>query len=132
MALELSGGRIVNIASIAGKTPVPWIAPYNASKAGVIAFTQTLAVEAAEYGIHVNAVCPGNIDTKLLQAKCEFLASMEGVTAEEARRTYTEEPPLKRLGQPEDVAAVVGFLVSSAADYITGQAINVDGGIEFH
>jgi NAD(P)-dependent dehydrogenase (short-subunit alcohol dehydrogenase family) len=126
------GGCIVNIASIAGKTPVPWIAPYNASKAGVIAFTQTLAVEVAEHGIRVNAVCPGNIDTELLQAECEFLASMGGITPEEARRSYAEEPPLKRLGRPEDVAAVVGFLVSNAASYITGQAINVDGGIEFH
>jgi NAD(P)-dependent dehydrogenase (short-subunit alcohol dehydrogenase family) len=126
------GGRIVNIASIAGKTPTPWIAPYNASKAGVIAFTQTLAVEVAEYGIHVNAVCPGNIDTQLLQAECEFMASMAAITPDEARQRFVDEPPLKRLGQPEDVAAVVGFLVSSAADYLTGQAINVDGGIEFH
>ena len=126
------GGRIVNIASIAGKTPVPWIAPYNASKAGVIAFTQTLALEVAKHGIHVNAVCPGNIDTELLQAECEFLASMAAVTPDEARQRLIDEPPLKRLGRPEDVAAVVGFLVSSAADYLTGQAINVDGGIEFH
>jgi NAD(P)-dependent dehydrogenase (short-subunit alcohol dehydrogenase family) len=126
------GGRIVNIASIAGKTPTPFIAPYNASKAGVIALTQTLALEVAEYGITVNAVCPGNIETDLLRAECEFLASAQGITPEEARQAYVEEPPLKRLGQPDDVAAVVRFLVSGAAGYLTGQAINVDGGIEFH
>ncbi|MBL7063406.1 MAG: SDR family oxidoreductase [Anaerolineae bacterium] len=126
------GGRIVNNASIAGKTPLPLIAPYNASKAGVISLTQTLALEVAEFGITVNAVCPGNIDTDLLRAECEFVASMGGITPEEARQAYVEETPLKRLGRPEDVAAVVGFLVSSAADFVTGQAINVDGGIEFH
>jgi NAD(P)-dependent dehydrogenase (short-subunit alcohol dehydrogenase family) len=126
------GGRIVNVASIAGKTPTPFIAPYNASKAGVIALTQTLALEVAEYSVNVNAVCPGNIDTDLLRAECEFLASTQGITPEDARQAYVEEPPLKRLGRPDDVAAVVSFLVSSAADYLTGQAINVDGGIEFH
>ena len=126
------GGRIVNIASIAGKTPMMYIAPYNASKAGVISLTQTLALEVAAFGITVNAVCPGNVDTDLLRAECEFVASMEGITPEEVRQRYIDETPLKRLGRPEDVAAVVGFLVSSAADFITGQAINVDGGIEFH
>jgi len=126
------GGRIVNIASIAGKTPMALIAPYNASKAGVISLTQTLALEVAEFGITVNAVCPGNIDTDLLRAECEFLAMMEGATPEEIRQRYIEETPLKRLGRPEDVAAIVGFLVSGAADFITGQAINVDGGVEFH
>jgi NAD(P)-dependent dehydrogenase (short-subunit alcohol dehydrogenase family) len=126
------GGRIVNIASIAGKTPMKYIAPYNASKAGVISLTRTLALEVAQFGITVNAVCPGNIDTDLLRAECQFVADMEGITPEEARQRYIDETPLKRLGRPEDVAAVVGFLVSSAADFITGQAINVDGGIEFH
>jgi NAD(P)-dependent dehydrogenase (short-subunit alcohol dehydrogenase family) len=127
-----NGGRIINISSISGKTPTPFVAPYNASKAGVISFTQTLALEVAEYGITVNAVCPGNIDTQLLIAECEFLASMEGITPEEARKRYVEEVPLKRLGQADDVAAVVGFLATSAAGYVTGQAINVDGGIDFH
>ncbi len=126
------GGRIINNASIAGKTPLALLGPYNASKAGVIALTRTLALEVAEFGITVNAVCPGNIDTELLRAECHLVASAEGITPDEARQAYVEEPPLKRLGQPEDVAAVVGFLASSAAGYLTGQAINVDGGIEFH
>lgn len=126
------GGKIINISSISGKTPTPYVSPYNASKAGVISLTQTMALEVAEFGVTVNAVCPGNIDTQLLKAECEFLANIEGISPEEARQRYVEEVPLKHLGQPEDVAAVVGFLVSSAADYVTGQAINVDGGIEFH
>jgi NAD(P)-dependent dehydrogenase (short-subunit alcohol dehydrogenase family) len=126
------GGRIINIATISAKTPVPHIAPYNASKAGVLALTQTLALEVAQYGITVNAVCPGNIDTELLKTECEFIAEMVDITPEEARQRYIDEVPLKRLGQAEDIANVVGFLASPGADYVTGQSINVDGGIEFH
>jgi NAD(P)-dependent dehydrogenase (short-subunit alcohol dehydrogenase family) len=127
-----NGGRIINISSISGKTPTPFVAPYNASKAGIISLTQTMALEVAEYSITVNAVCPGNINTQLLIAECEFLATMEEITPEKARQNYVEEVPLKRLGEAEDVAEVVGFLASNRADYVTGQAINVDGGIEFH
>jgi NAD(P)-dependent dehydrogenase (short-subunit alcohol dehydrogenase family) len=126
------GGRIINIATISAKTPVPHTAPYNASKAGILSLTQTLALEVAQYDITVNAVCPGNIDTELLVTECEFIAQMMGITSEEARQRYVDEVPLKRLGQAEDVASVVGFLASSASDYVTGQSINVDGGIEFH
>jgi NAD(P)-dependent dehydrogenase (short-subunit alcohol dehydrogenase family) len=126
------GGRIINIATISAKTPIPHIAPYNASKAGVLALTQTLALEVAQYGITVNAVCPGNIDTELLKTECEFIAGMMDITPEEARQRYIDEVPLKRLGQAEDIANVVGFLASPGSAYVTGQSINVDGGIEFH
>jgi 3-oxoacyl-[acyl-carrier protein] reductase/meso-butanediol dehydrogenase/(S,S)-butanediol dehydrogenase/diacetyl reductase len=132
MIAQGDGGRIINISSISAKIPSPNIAPYNASKAGVISLTQTIALEVAEYKITVNAICPGNIDTQLLVSECEFIAEMEGITPQEARQIYIEEVPLKRLGQAEDVAAVVAFLATPAADYVTGQAINVDGGITFH
>jgi NAD(P)-dependent dehydrogenase (short-subunit alcohol dehydrogenase family) len=127
-----NGGRIISISSISAKIPSPNIAPYNASKAGVISLTQTMALEVAEYNITVNAICPGNIDTQLLVAECEFIAEMNEISPEEARQIYIDEVPLKRLGQAEDVAAVVAFLATPAAGYLTGQAINVDGGITFH
>jgi NAD(P)-dependent dehydrogenase (short-subunit alcohol dehydrogenase family) len=107
------GGIIVNIASTAGH-PNPFVdsIPYVASKAGVIGFTKAAAQEFAPYGIRVNAVCPANINTP----------------DEEDTHAPLERIPQGRLGLPEEVAGVVLFLCSSAASYITGQAIHVDGG----
>ena len=105
------GGVIVNIASTAGRpTPRPDSVPYTASKTGIIGLTKSMAHELAPYGIRVNAVCPGNIE-----ADDEYVSPISQI-------------PQGRLGTPEEVASVVLFLCSSAASYITGQAIHVDGG----
>jgi NAD(P)-dependent dehydrogenase (short-subunit alcohol dehydrogenase family) len=126
------GGHIVNIASIAGKLATPWWLPYGVSKAGVIAMTRSLAVAFAPDRIHVHCVCPAPIET----------AMWRQIDYEEAPRlgfapgTFTQMrlagTPLGRLGQPADVAGVVAFLCSPDAGYMTGQAINVSGGLVFH
>jgi 3-oxoacyl-[acyl-carrier protein] reductase len=129
---EIEGGRIVNISSIAGKTGFPTYGPYNAAKGAVILLTQTVAREVGSYGITVNAVCPGNVDTQMGRKEMEFLAEEHGVSLEEAKQMLGDEAALGRMATPEDIANVVAFLCSDQAAFITGQAINVCGGIEFH
>jgi meso-butanediol dehydrogenase/(S,S)-butanediol dehydrogenase/diacetyl reductase len=117
------GGAIINISSVAafvGDSSEP-AAHYNASKAGVLGLTTQLAVELAPKGIRVNAVCPGVIDTPMLQ--------MMKRDAEAGRRYLRESVPLGRLGKPAEVADLVAFLASQEASYITGAAIPVDGGL---
>jgi 3-oxoacyl-[acyl-carrier protein] reductase len=111
-------GKIVNIASVVGEMGNVGQANYSASKAGVIGFTKTIAREFAQRGINVNAVAPGYIETPMTEALPEKVK-------EELRRMI----PLERLGRPEDVAQAVLFLVSEASSYITGQVLNVNGGI---
>ena len=123
---ERRSGRIVNIASIGGKLGAVGQAHYAASKAAVINFTHVLAQEAGRDGITVNAVCPGIVDTEMWQIW------LRDHSAEEAERLIHERTTLGRLARPEDVAGVVHFLASDDAAFITGQAINVDGGIIFH
>ncbi len=114
------GGVIVNIASIAGHNiPLPNRAAYVASKAGLIGFTRECAREFAAYGIRVNAVCPGVIETPMTAASRSNQAQIE---------KWLTDIPQGRLGQPEDVSDLVLFLCSDGAAYLTGQAINVDGG----
>ena len=123
---ERRSGRIVNIASIGGKLGAVGQAHYAASKAALINFTHVLAQEAGRDGITVNAVCPGIVDTEMWQIW------LRDHSAEEAERLIHERTTLGRLARPEDVAGVVHFLASDDAAFITGQAINVDGGIIFH
>jgi 3-oxoacyl-[acyl-carrier protein] reductase len=111
-------GRIVNIASVVGEMGNAGQANYSASKAGVIGLTKTVAREFAQRGINVNAIAPGYIETPMTDALSEK-------AKEELRRLI----PMDRLGRPEDVAAAVLFLVSEASSYITGQVLNVNGGI---
>ncbi len=110
-------GVIVNVASVDAKTRTTGNAHYAASKAGVISFTRTLACEMASYGIRVNAVSPGWIGTETLRKKADRW------------RQAVEEIPVGRLGTPEDVAEAVLFLVSDVAGYITGEILDVNGGI---
>jgi len=112
-------GKIVNIASVVGITGNPGQANYAASKAGIIGFTKSVAKEFASRGIRVNAVAPGYIETDMTQ----------GLSAE-AKNEFLKKIPLGTLGQSEDVARVVTFLASPAADYITGQVVCVDGGLQ--
>lgn len=117
---EANHGSIVNISSIAGKaTPLPLRSAYAASKAGMVGFTKEAAREFAAYGIRVNAICPGVINT-------EMTAHAQADPAQMA--AWLSGIPLARLGEADEVAHLVVFLCSDAASYITGQAIHVDGG----
>ena len=117
MAKQRSG-RVVNIASISGEMGNVGQANYSASKAGVIGFTKTVAREFASRGINVNAVAPGFIDTVMTQS-----------LPDDIKENLKSQIPAERLGTPEDVAQTVYFLVSEMSDYITGQVINVNGGM---
>jgi 3-oxoacyl-[acyl-carrier protein] reductase len=111
-------GRIINISSVVGVTGNVGQANYSASKAGLIGFTKTTAKELAPRGITVNAVAPGFIET-----------DMTAALSDKARNAMLGQVPLGRAGQPEDVAAVIAFLASESASYITGQVIHVSGGM---
>ena len=111
-------GKIVNIASVVGEMGNAGQANYSASKAGVIGFTKTIAREFAQRGINVNAIAPGYIETPMTEA-----------LPEKAKEELKRIIPMERLGRPEDVAEAVLFLVSEASSYITGQVLNVNGGI---
>lgn len=125
-------GRIINISSIAGKTGIANYGAYNAAKAALLLFTQTLAREIGRKGITVNAVCPGNVATMMGQQEIEAFSEEEGISLRDAETRLAEESALGRLATGDDIANVVAFLSSDQASYITGQAINVCGGIEFH
>ena len=116
--MKQKSGSIINIASIVGMMGNFGQSNYSASKSGLIGFTKTLAREVAPRGIRANAVAPGFIDTEMTK-----------VLEESVRSKLIEQIPLARLGQPEDVANCVSFLVSENASYITGQVINVNGGM---
>jgi len=130
--IERKSGTIVNISSIQGKRADPGVGAYCASKFGVIGLTQTLAHELGPHGIRVNAVCPGAVATWAGRGPLLEAAQREGLNEEEAiNRVYSDaeaQIPLRRVGRPEEIANVVAFLASSEADYITGQAVNVNGG----
>lgn len=123
-------GRIVNIASIAGRSGRSDQAPYAVAKAGVISVTRSAARALAPHGITVNAVCPGVVDTAMTRRIHDTRARELGVTPEESLRRMVERIPLGRLARPEDIAAAVAFFCAPAASYITGQALNVCGGLE--
>jgi 2-hydroxycyclohexanecarboxyl-CoA dehydrogenase len=116
--IELGGGRIVNIASDAGRVGSTGEAVYSAAKGGVIAFTKTLAREMARHHINVNCVCPGPTDTALL-------ATMD----ERLRAAVEKAIPMRRIAQPDDIAPVVVFLSGDGARYMTGQTVSVSGGL---
>jgi NAD(P)-dependent dehydrogenase (short-subunit alcohol dehydrogenase family) len=125
-------GAIISLASMAGKVGSRGNLPYNASKAAVISITKSLALAHAGDGIRVNWVCPGFVDTDMWTSVSRDLGAMAGLTAEEFTRQRLTQVPLGRMERPEDVASVIGFLASPRAGYMTGQAINVTGGLIMH
>jgi 3-hydroxybutyrate dehydrogenase len=126
--VERGWGRIVNVASIAGKTGAPYIAAYSASKHGVLGLTRSVALEVASKGVTVNAVCPGYVDTDMTTRALEKIEAKTGRGAAEALAAIKRMSPQNRLVTPEEVAAVALLLASEDGRGITGQAINVDGG----
>jgi NAD(P)-dependent dehydrogenase (short-subunit alcohol dehydrogenase family) len=121
-------GRIVNVSSQAGKVGWPVLGAYSAAKSGVIALTQALARELGPAGITVNAVCPGTVDTDLINPQNTFVQLMESAHAGGFQAWLEQEIPLRRLQHPDEVAASIAFLLSDDAAYITGEALNVSGG----
>ena len=124
------GGRIVNISSIAAVRPRPFMSAYAGSKAAVIALTQSLAQEVGNFGITVNAVLPGDIDTSMKQWGMMLESVVTGQSQEDVVSNLVKRISVGRLGLPEDVAKLVTFLASDEAEFITGQAYNLTGGRE--
>lgn len=123
-----SWGRIINIASIAGKTGAPYIAAYSASKHGVLGLTRSVALEVATKGITVNAICPGYVDTEMTSRGIENITAKTGKSADDALAAIKRMSPQNRLVTAEEVAALALLLASEDGRGINGQAINVDGG----
>jgi 3-hydroxybutyrate dehydrogenase len=121
-------GRVVNVASIAGKTGIPYIAAYAASKHGLLGLTKVAALEVAARGVTVNAVCPGYVDTPMTDDSVRRIVEKTGVPAADVRRRLEESSPQKRLYTPGEVSALVLFLCGDSAAGINGQALSVDGG----
>lgn len=136
MVRQGRGGRIINIASNAAKQASARGAAYSASKFAVLGLTQASALDLAPYGVTVNAVCPGPINTDRLSYWERTKAEEEGISLEEFRSKIVKEAgqatPLGRIAEAEDVAHMVSFLASEEACFITGQAYNVNGGLLFH
>ncbi|GAB4069047.1 SDR family oxidoreductase [Ancylobacter sonchi] len=124
--IERRAGRIVNIASWFGKIGKPSYGAYSASKAAVIAFTQSLAAEVAPLGVNVNAVCPGSIVGTRMRDDADRMSREQGLPTAKEREHMI---PIGRVGVPDDIARVVAFLASDESAYMTGQAINVTGGL---
>ena len=125
--VERGGGKVVNIASDAGRVGSSGEAVYSACKGGIIAITKTLARELASKGVRLNTVCPGLTETGMLES------FMQGAgNPDKLREAYRRAIPIGRLGKPDDIPGAVLFLASDDADFITGQTLSVSGGLTMH
>ena|SRR5712692_986950 len=125
---ERGWGRIVAITSIAAKQPVENLILSNTARAGVLGFMKSLSQQVASEGITVNTVCPGFHLTERLKSLSSQIAQKEGVSVEEVYARWADSTPMKRIGDPAEFAAVVAFLCSKRASYLTGTVIQIDGG----
>lgn len=132
MQQQATGGSIVNIASQAAKSGFPFAAAYTASKHGLVGLTRSNAVELGKYKIRVNAVCPNHITTGLGDWQNKFFSEKLGLDYDTYLKAIVDKNPLQRTGRVEDIAKAVAFLCSDEAAYITGEAMNVSGGEEYH
>ena len=123
------GGHIINISSYSGRVGQPYCAAYCASKFAVIGITQAMAREIAPQRINVNAICPGRIGTEMMEETAHDFAENLGLSVEECRRTLVAEIPLGRMGRVDEVAELAVFLASADSEYVTGQAISINGGM---
>jgi 3-hydroxybutyrate dehydrogenase len=126
--LTRRSGRVINVASIAGRVGFPYTTAYCAAKHGVLGLTRALALEVATSGVTVNAICPGWVDTEMTAASIARIVEKTHRTPAEARATLEAMNPQRRLVTSEEVAAMAVYLASDAAAGITGQAFNIDGG----
>jgi NAD(P)-dependent dehydrogenase (short-subunit alcohol dehydrogenase family) len=122
-------GSIINLSSMAGKTSWPGSAEYSASKSGVIGLTRSVAMELAPYGATANAICPGNTLTEMVKNVAGQIAPRDGLTPAEWLKMRANDCPMKRMAEPWEIAGVAAFLASPDSRYLTGQAIEVDGGM---
>jgi NAD(P)-dependent dehydrogenase (short-subunit alcohol dehydrogenase family) len=132
MMIAQQRGAIISLASMAAKVGSRNNLPYNASKAAVVSITKSLALAHAADGIRVNCVCPGYVETDMWTAVAREQSTLMGLSPEEFTRQRAAQVPLGRMERPEDVANVIGFLASPRASYMTGQAINITGGLIMH
>ncbi|MFK7801826.1 MAG: SDR family NAD(P)-dependent oxidoreductase [Anaerolineae bacterium] len=129
--LAQKSGRIINIASVAGKVGGKYIGAYNASKHGVLGLTRSLAVEFAPH-ITVNAICPGYVDTPMTDTTIENIIERTGMSHDDAVQALAGHTPLKRLIEVDEITSLALLLASDAGRGMTGQAINIDGGSAMH
>ena len=127
---QQESGAIVNISSINGQNPAALAGAYNVAKAGVITLTRTMALELAAYGVRVNAVCPGPVYTEFNQSVMRQRSESLGISEAEMVERVRGAVPLGRWGEPEDIARMVAWLASPAADWMTGEVVRVSGGLE--
>jgi D-sorbitol dehydrogenase (acceptor) len=127
-----SYGKIVNLSSVSGRRGRPLATHYAATKAAVISVSQSAALALAPYRINVNAICPGVVPTPMWEQIDRDRGQLFGAEPGEAIASFIQTIPLKRAATPEDIGGAVAFFCSSDADYITGQALNVDGGFEMN
>jgi meso-butanediol dehydrogenase/(S,S)-butanediol dehydrogenase/diacetyl reductase len=125
-------GKIVNISSMVGKEAITLFVHYSASKFAVLGLTQGLAKEMAPYDVNVNAVCPGVVRTPLWEPLLDQLSETKGITRDQAFHEFVSGIPLGRPQEPEDIGEMVAFLASDRARNMTGQGINVTGGMQLH
>jgi NAD(P)-dependent dehydrogenase (short-subunit alcohol dehydrogenase family) len=127
--IERRSGSLIAVSSMTGKRPLNGRTPYSAAKMGVIGLVRTLALELGPHGIRVNSVCPGAVEGPRIKDVVRNQARAQGVSEEATLRQFTDPAPLKRLVQPEEVAAACLFLASEASAAITGEDLNVSAGV---